>query len=145
MTYWYNLFIKYYSSPQLKIYQKNNKNQLILAIQAIQNNPELYPRVAARIYSVDYCKLGCCLYSIYPQYNILANLQKLTNLEEEVLVQHILDLDIKGFPPWVPVVEEMANRLLATRDSPRVGTRWAYNFVNWRPELRTRFQWKYDY
>ena len=43
------------------------------------------------------------------------------------------------------VVEDMANRLLTTRDAPRVGTRWAYNFVKRRPELRTCFQRKYDY
>ena len=39
----------------------------------------------------------------------------------------------------------MANRLLATRDAPRVRTRWASNFVNRRLELRMRFQRKYDY
>ena len=39
----------------------------------------------------------------------------------------------------------MANRLLATRDAPPIGTRRASNFVKRHPELRTRFQWKYDY
>ena len=39
----------------------------------------------------------------------------------------------------------MANRLLATCDSPCVGTRWAYNFINRHAELKTRFQRKYDY
>jgi hypothetical protein len=43
------------------------------------------------------------------------------------------------------VVKDIANRLLATRDAPRVRTRWASNFVKRRPELRTRFQRKYDY
>jgi hypothetical protein len=62
-----------------------------------------------------------------------------------VLVQHILDLSAKGFPPRLSVVEDMANRLLATRDTPRVGARWASNFVKRRPELRTCFQRKYDY
>ena len=140
-----NPSIKYHSSPQLKMRQKNDESRLILATQAIQNDPELRPRVAARTYSVDHRKLGRRLRGMRPRRDILANSRKLTDLEEQVLVQHILDLDIKGFPPRVPVVEEMANRLLATRDSPRVGTRWAYNFINRRPELRTRFQRKYDY
>ncbi len=39
----------------------------------------------------------------------------------------------------------MANRLLDARGSLRVGTRWASNFINRRPELRTRFQRRYDY
>lgn len=43
------------------------------------------------------------------------------------------------------IVGDMANRLLATRDAPRVGTRWASSFINRRPEQRTRFQRTYDY
>jgi hypothetical protein len=62
-----------------------------------------------------------------------------------VLVQHILDLATRGFPPRMSVIEDIANRLLATRNTPRVGTRWASNFVKRRPERRTRFQQKYDY
>lgn len=80
-----------------------------------------------------------------PRRDILVNSRKLTVLKESVLVQHILNLAIKGFPPRMSVVEDMANRLLTTRDAPRVGTRWASNFVKRRPELRIRFQRKYDY
>jgi hypothetical protein len=39
----------------------------------------------------------------------------------------------------------MANRLLADRDAPNVGTRWASKFVRRQPELKTRFFRKYDY
>ena len=42
-------------------------------------------------------------------------------------------------------VEDMANRLLADRDAPPVGKRWASNFVKRQPQLRTRFFRKYDY
>jgi len=58
-----------------------------------------------------------------PRRDIPANLRKMTDLEETVLVQHILDLATKGFPPRMSVVEDMANRLLAIHDMPRVGTR----------------------
>jgi hypothetical protein len=69
----------------------------------------------------------------------------MTDLEETVLVEHILDLDSKGFPPRLCVVEDMANRILVTRNRGCVGQRWAGNFV-WRQlDLRTRFQQKYDY
>ena len=80
-----------------------------------------------------------------PRRDILANSRKLTALEELVLVQFILDLATKGFPPRVSIVGDMASRLLATRHAPRVGTRWASSFINRRPELQTRFQRKYDY
>jgi hypothetical protein len=125
--------------------QKNDERELNLAIQAMQRDPTLRPRAAARIYSVDHRKLGRRLLGIPSRHVISANSRKLTDLEESVLVQYILNLDSKGFPPRLSVVEDIANRLLATRDSPRVGTRWASNFVNRCPELRTRFQRKYDY
>jgi hypothetical protein len=39
----------------------------------------------------------------------------------------------------------MANRLLADRDASPVGKRWASNFVKRQPELKARFQRRYDY
>ena len=39
----------------------------------------------------------------------------------------------------------MANQLLRARDASDVGQRWAHNFVQRRPELRTCFACKYDY
>jgi hypothetical protein len=39
----------------------------------------------------------------------------------------------------------MANRLLADRGASPVGKRWAINFIKRQPELKTRFQRKYDY
>ena len=103
--------------------QKNDESQLILAIQAMQKDPKLRPRAAARIYSVDHRKLGRRLQGVLSRHNISANSRKLTDLEESVLVQYILDLAAKGFPPRLSVVGDMANRLLATRDAPRVRTR----------------------
>jgi len=103
--------------------QKNDERELNLAIQAIQNDPTLRPRAAARIYSVDHRKLARRLHGMRPRRDIPANSRKLTDLEESVLIRHILELATKGFPPRLSIVEDMANRLLATRDSPRVGTR----------------------
>ncbi|RKK60600.1 hypothetical protein BFJ69_g17211 [Fusarium oxysporum] len=39
----------------------------------------------------------------------------------------------------------MANRLLADRDASPVDKRWAINFVKPQPDLKTRFQRRYDY
>jgi hypothetical protein len=41
---------------------------------------------------------------------------KLTSTEELVIVQHILKLDERGYPPWLTDIEDMANSLLAERD-----------------------------
>ncbi|KFY28623.1 hypothetical protein V491_00378 [Pseudogymnoascus sp. VKM F-3775] len=90
-------------------------------------------------------KLARRLYGMQPRRDSVANMRKLTNLEESVLVQYILDLAAKGFPPQMSIVEDMANRLLATCDALCVGSHWASNFVKRYTELRTHFQRKYDY
>ena len=125
--------------------RKNDENQLNLAIQALKNDPKLKVYTASKIYKVDHRKLGERLRGVPPRRAILANSRKMTDLEEIVLAEHILDLAAKGFPPRLCVVEDMANRIIATRDGERVGPRWAGNFVRRRPELQTRFQRKYDY
>jgi hypothetical protein len=47
----------------------------------------------------------------------------MTDLEEIVLIKYILDLATKGFPPRLYIVEDIANRILATRNGRRVGQR----------------------
>ena len=60
----------------------------------------------------------------------IPNCRKLSDLEEQIIVQYILDLDSRGFPCRHRDVEEMANRLLADRDVSPVGKRWAINFIS---------------
>jgi hypothetical protein len=71
--------------------------------------------------------------------------RKLSDLEEQIIVQYILDLDSRGFPPRHRSVEEMANRLLTNRDASPVVKRWAINLVKRQPDLKTRFQRRHDY
>jgi hypothetical protein len=125
--------------------QKNDEAQLNLAIQAIRRDPKLKVYTASKIYQVDHRKLSRRLRGMPPRRAIQANSRKLTDLEEFVITERILDQASKGFPPRLCVVEDMANRLVATRQGERVGPRWAGNFVQRRLELRTRFQRKYDY
>ena len=54
-------------------------------------------------------------------------------------------MDTRGFPPRFAGVEEMANLLLATRCTRRVGKQWAYRFVTRQPELKMRFTRVYDF
>ena len=120
-----NTSTKYHISPPQKMPQKNDERQINLALQAMQNDPDLSARAAGKIYSVDHEKLSRRKRGMRPRRDIPANLRKLTDLEESVLVQHILDLATKGFPPWMSIVEDIANRLCttcdATCDTLRVG------------------------
>ena len=45
----------------------------------------------------------------------MANLRNLTDTEERVIVDHILDLVARGFPPWLEDVANIANVLRAKR------------------------------
>ncbi|KAG9185043.1 hypothetical protein G6011_02990 [Alternaria panax] len=65
--------------------------------------------------------------------------------EEVAIVQHVLKLLEQGYPPRLADVEEMANSLLWVRNRDPVGKRWAANFVKRRPELKVKFNRKYDY
>jgi hypothetical protein len=65
--------------------------------------------------------------------------------EEVAIVRHVLKLIEQGYPPRLADVEEMANSLLEIRNQKLVGKRWAANFVKRRPELKTKFNRKYDY
>ena len=50
------------------------------------------------------------------------NCQKLTELEEEVIIQNILDLDSRGFAPRLAGVEDMANYILESRGGNASGS-----------------------
>jgi hypothetical protein len=62
-----------------------------------------------------------------------------------VLVEHILDLITRGFPPRLAAVADMANSLRAERNLGQVGVNWPSTFVKCHPELTTKFNRKYDY
>jgi hypothetical protein len=47
----------------------------------------------------------------------------MTDLEETVRIEYILDLATKGFPPRLYVMEDIATRIIATRNGERVGPR----------------------
>jgi hypothetical protein len=69
----------------------------------------------------------------------------LTKLEEDVVVNYILELDSRGFSPRLADVADMANSLRAERGLGQVGLNWPSTFVKRRPELKTKFNRKYDY
>jgi hypothetical protein len=48
---------------------------------------------------------------------------KLSKLEEEVIIRNILDMDARGFTPWLAGVKDIANFILESRGGKRVGGR----------------------
>src|SRR4051794_30725888 len=106
---------------------QSKESKIILAIEAIERDENLSRRKAAAIYDVPETTLRDRMNGRPPKNESRPKSQKLTMVEEEVVVQHVLDLDARGFPPRLAGVEDMANLLLAKRQGERVGKRWAEN------------------
>src|SRR5688500_6123798 len=125
--------------------QPSNEARILLALQALQNNPKLSLRRAATIYKVPFETLRRRHHGMQSRSNIIPKSRRLSDLEEQIIVRFVLDLDSRGFPSRLRFVEELANSLLADRDASPVGKRWAHNFVKRQAELKTRLFRKYDY
>ena len=103
--------------------------RVILALEAIRNDRTLSLRAAAKLYNVPESTLRHRRNGMPTRRDIPANLRRLTDSEEKAIVQHVIELSKRAFPPRLAGVEDMANQLLRIRDAPRVGKLWAYNSV----------------
>ena len=132
--------------PQRNNVQKPlNEPQIQLALQALKQDANLTQRRAAALYNVSQSTLSNRLAGKQSQRDCKPKSMKLLVTEEDVIVQHILDLDARGFPPRLAAVKDMADSLLAERHRDPVGQNWAATFVKRRPELKVKFNRKYDY
>lgn len=77
----------------------SNEGCIILALKALKRDSNLSIRAAAKVYQVVRTTLECRQAGRKSRCDISANSRKLTDLEEKVLVNRILDLDSRGFQP----------------------------------------------
>ncbi len=122
-----------------------NEQQVQLALQAMERDKKLTLRKAAKLYSVAPMTLHERRKGIRSRAETITNSRNLDPLEEQTIVRRVLDLYEQGFSPRLSVVEDMANLLRKTRGASRVGKRWARNFVQRQPELRTCRSRPHDY
>jgi hypothetical protein len=73
------------------------------------------------------------------------NSKKLTNLEEQTLIEHAIDVDNRGFQLNYNLLRVLANKLLADRGAPLVEKNWPSNVVQRVDTLKIRVNQKYDY
>ena len=123
----------------------SEERRIILASEAIQNNKNLSRSKAAKIYGIPPSTLYYRMNGRTSRDDSRNGRQKLTKSEEGAIVEYILDLDERGFPPRIAGVEDMANLLLKRRDGGRVGKLWTARFVARREELKTRLNRVYDF
>ena len=121
--------------PKVRQISRNSiekEERLLLAISALENKQIRNIREAARAYNVPRTTLQRRLNGHTSRSETRANSHKLTQNEEESLVQWILSLDRRGAPPRPSHIQEMANILLSKRGSApmqTVGVNWAYNYI----------------
>lgn len=130
-------------SQQLVMASTSYENKVLLALQALENNPKLSPFRAAKIYKVARMTLARRRNGQPSRGDITVKSRKMTNLEEKTIVERVLELGFQGFPVRLSSVEDMANRLRRDRNGSPVGKRWASNFVRRQPELQTRLTRSY--
>ena len=122
----------------------SHESDIQLAILAINQDQIKSQRDAAKVYEVSRTTLQRRRAGILTRRDCQPNSKKLTKLEEEVIVNHILNLDLRGFSPTYAAVRNMADRLLAARGAGQVGVHWPRNFVKRTDSLTTRFNRAYD-
>jgi hypothetical protein len=109
--------------------------------------PNFNQKGAARSYDVTRTTLLYRINGGLPQAEANAKKRKLLPTEEAALVDWILDLDQRGFPPQLIDVRGMANVLLAGRGQnpppEPVGKNWVDRFIANQPTLKTQWNRKF--
>jgi hypothetical protein len=94
-----------------------NEADVQLAVSSIKSHQIQSNRRAATVYNVSERTIRRRRAGKLARRDCQPNSKKLTQLEEEVIVSHILDLDLRGFAPTYAAVRDMANRLVSQGSS----------------------------
>jgi hypothetical protein len=138
-------------SPPTSTQLASKEGRMALAINSYKSGSFTSIREAANTYEVSHTTLRARLQGRVPRQEIRSANLKLTDTEEQTLVNWILSMDGRGLPVRIASIRDMANLLLQKRtgtdasSTRTVGPRWAYNFVRRHDSLRTRYNRKYDY
>jgi hypothetical protein len=122
-------YLRYAISQQLIIQVQTNEARIILAIEAIRLSRKISIRTGTKLYNIPKTTLSYRMAGRTPRSETKANCHKLTELEEEVIIQMILDMDTRGFAPRLASIKDIANYILESRGGRRVGKLWAHRFV----------------
>ena len=121
-----------------------NEADIQLALSSLNANQIQSNRRAAKAFNVPRTTLNDRRAGKPARRDCQPNSKKLTQIEEEVIVNYILDLDQRGFAPTYAAVRDMADKLLAARGAGKVGQKWPANFVKRTDSLKTSFNRAYD-
>jgi len=133
------LYITTTMPRQQRSIQTSCEGRISLAIASYRNNPKQSVRALAAAYDVPKSTLQRRLHGTQARSEIVSVNRKLSPIEEQSLVQWILELDRRGFPPYIIDVRRMADALLSARGQdpppPPVGKKWVSRFIQSQSEL----------
>jgi hypothetical protein len=131
-------------SQQRNVQQAYSEGDIVLAISDIILKQIQSTKRAAAIYNVPRTTVRRRRAGQRSQRDCEPNSKRLTELEEEVIIQRILDESLRGVPPSKANVRDMADRLLRERGGKPTSKNWVDNFIKRTPELRTRWSCLYN-
>ena len=102
------------SQPQNAL-SSNQEGRVELALQAYRDGQFRSLRSAAKAFDVPRRTLTQRFNETTNRVDSRNGRLKLTSTKEQTIVQYILDLDSRGFPPRLCEVADMADKLLGTR------------------------------
>lgn len=127
------------------------EGRIALALQALKEGRFTSLRAAARSYDIPKSTLTRRYRGTPSRLDYRSTQRKLSSTEETTLIQWILSMDKRGIPPTQALVHEMAEILLTERVesasnlAPTLGVNWVSRFIDRHPELKSRYNRKYDY
>ncbi|APA09566.1 hypothetical protein SS1G_06291 [Sclerotinia sclerotiorum 1980 UF-70] len=98
-----------------------NERDIVIAMKAMAKDKNLSLWKAVKIYNITHTTLIRRMKEITPASEYRQKQYKITKIKEEVIIQHIIDMDERGFSPKFISVESMANHILESRGGKRVG------------------------
>jgi hypothetical protein len=91
--------LRHMFSLTLIIQIQTNETRIILVIEAIRLSSKISIRRIIIFYEIPRSSFSYKLAGRIPCNKTEVNCYKLTEIEEEIIIQYILDLDIRGFAP----------------------------------------------
>jgi hypothetical protein len=101
--------------PRQRPLNVSNEGRISLAVTSFNNRPRQSVRALAAAFDIPKSTLQTRLRGTQARTEIRSVNRKLSPVEEQSLVQWILDLDRRGFPPQIIDVRRIADALLAAR------------------------------
>ena len=123
----------------------SNEARLLLAIQAIKDGTIQSNREAQRQFNVDHHQVATRHNGTPARRDYLANGRNFDTTEEQALIDRILELDLRGFPPTKRIIRIMADTLRKQRGNKPIGKNWVDRFIKRIPIIESAWSRSYNY